>query len=347
MLERHALRAEIQTLRGQLGGTGLREQMGPSEAIGRLAERVRLVAASSFSVLIEGETGTGKEIVARAIHRQSRRHDQRFVAVNCGAIPEPLIEAELFGYEKGAFTGADHRRTGYFDAADGGTLFLDEITSMPASAQATLLRVLQEREIQPLGARQARQVDVRIIAASNIEMNGEVRAGRFRQDLYYRLNEFAIEVPALRERREDIVYLAQRFLDEASMELQHPARDISAGAAERLREYGWPGNVRELRNVMRRAALLCSGPILAEHVDIAPPNVDQRAETSAPLRPGFSLRQIAETAAEHAEREAIRQALVAARGNKSEAARLLGTEYKTLHLKMRRYAIPARDGPES
>jgi two-component system nitrogen regulation response regulator GlnG len=349
VVERQMLLQEVEALRGEVGSGGLGDQMGPSEAIRKVAEQVKLVAASGFSVLIEGETGSGKEVVARAIHRQSPRRDKRFVALDCAAMPETLIESELFGYEKGAFTGADRRKKGYFHLADGSTLFLDEIANLPSTIQVKLLRVLQEREVQPLGGSEPLAVDVRVVAASNVPLEAEVREGRFRQDLYYRLNEFALRVPPLRERRDDIVYLARRFLDEVSMELRRPVRDLSPEATEILRGYAWPGNARELKNIVRRAALLSAGTILPEHLgvlalDAAPP---ARSSASPAWRSDLSLRQIAETAAGQAEREAIRQALEAARGNKSEAARLLGTDYKTLHLKMRRYGIPARDAPDA
>jgi DNA-binding NtrC family response regulator len=340
-LERQALIDEVETLRGEVGTGALKTQMGLSEHVRKLAEQVRLVAASNFSVLIEGETGTGKELVARAIHRQSPRGDGRFVALDCGAMPDTLIESELFGYEKGAFTGADRRKEGYFRLAEGGTLFLDEIANLPLGVQSKLLRALQEHEIQVVGGKQPLRVDVRIIAASNVSLHAEVRTGRFRQDLYYRLNEFAIRVPPLRERREDILYIARRFLEEVSMELRIAGGELSEDAAQLLLRYSWPGNARELKNVIRRAALLSSGVITAEHLMALAVEADGEPPPAAPRAPASkqSLREVAETAAAHAEQEAIRQALAATHGNKSEAARLLRTDYKTLHVKIRRYGI--------
>ena len=220
--------------------------------IEKIVHRIRQVADSPLTVLVEGETGTGKELVARAVHQLSARREKPFIAVDCGAIPDTLIESELFGYEKGAFTGAQQRKEGQFELADGGTLFLDEIVNLPLSTQTKLLRALQERQVQRLGGKQPVRVDVRIIAASNVPLEREVRVGRFRQDVYYRLNEFGISLPPLRE-RDDILHLANEFLPEASMELGRPCRKISEAAAQVLLRYRWPGNVRELRNVIRRA----------------------------------------------------------------------------------------------
>jgi transcriptional regulator with PAS, ATPase and Fis domain len=300
------------------------------------------VADSPLTVLVEGETGTGKELVARAIHQLSARRDKPFVAVDCGAIPDTLIESELFGYEKGAFTGAHQRKEGQFQLAGGGTLFLDEIVNLPHPTQAKLLRALQERQVQPLGSKRPVQVLARIIAASNVSLEREVRAGRFRQDVYYRLNEFAITLPPLRE-RDNILHLANQFLPEAGMELGRPCRKISEAAAQVLLRYHWPGNVRELRNVIRRAMLLASDVIEPAHLSVIP--VDSPATAAlreAPATGDFSLKEIADAAAAQAEEHAIRRILQLTGGNKSEAARLLRTDYKTLHLKIKQYGIDAR-----
>jgi len=321
--------------------------MGPSAAVARVIRQVEQVAQSGFTVLLQGETGAGKELVARAIHRGSRHRRGPFVAVDCGAIPDMLVESELFGHEKGAFTGADKRQQGQFALADGGTLFLDEVINLPHPTQAKLLRVVQERQVHPLGSAREVPVDVRIIAATNVPLEQAVPAGRFRQDLYYRLSEFAITVPPLRERREDIVHLATRFLAETRMELRRPVRGFSEPALARLVEYAWPGNVRELRNVVRRAVLV-SADIVEPEALFAP-----AAETADPaLRdpgvpsPDLSLREAGEHALAAAERQAIRRALESARGNKSAAARLLKTDFKTLHVKMRKYRIAARESCE-
>ncbi len=319
----------------------LRFLMGPNGQMEKIVEQIKQVADSPLTVLVEGETGTGKELVARAIHRLSSRREKPFVAVDCGAIPDTLIESELFGYEKGAFTGAHQRKEGQFQLAEGGSLFLDEIVNLPLPTQTKLLRVLQERQVQPLGSKRPVRVSARIIAASNVPLEREVRAGRFRQDVYYRLNEFGITLPPLRE-RDDILHLANEFLPEAGMELGRPCRRISEAAAQVLLRYPWPGNVRELRNVIRRAILLASDVIEPEHLSVLP--VDPSPATALRGEPApldSSLREIAEAAAADAEQQAIRRVLQVTSGNKSEAARLLRTDYKTLYLKMKQYGIDA------
>src|SRR5256885_8338229 len=248
--------------------------MGSSGQMEQVVQQIKQVADSPLTVLVEGETGTGKELVARAIHHLSARRDKPFVAVDCGAIPDTLIESELFGYEKGAFTGAHQRKEGYFQRAHGGTLFLDEIANVPLPTQAKLLRALQERQVQPLGSNQPILVSARIIAASNVPSEREVRTGRFRQDLYYRLNEFGITLPPLRERGDGILHLANEFLPEAGMELGRPCRKISEAAAQVLLRYRWPGNVWGLRNVIRRAILLASDVIEPEHLSGLPVDAD-------------------------------------------------------------------------
>ena len=323
---------------------------GATGRMEKVVQQIKQVAASPLTVLVEGETGTGKELAARAIHQLSGRNDQPFIAVDCGAIPETLIESELFGYEKGAFTGAHQRKEGQFQLARGGTLFLDEIVNLPLSTQVKLLRALQQRQVQPLGSKEPVPVAVRIIAASNVPLGEEVRLGRFRADVYYRLNEFMITLPPLRE-RDDILKLANTLLREAAIELDRPCRKISESAAQVLLRYHWPGNVRELRNVIRRACLLAPDVIEPEHLSV----LAVEPCTATPRRPGAvpgssagssppegsSLKQLADLATLDAEGQAIRLALQATGGNKSEAARLLRVDYKTLHLKMKRYGIPA------
>jgi two-component system nitrogen regulation response regulator GlnG len=265
--------------------------------------------------------------------------------VDCGAIPETLVESELFGHERGAFTGAQTKREGHFQLAKGGTLFLDEIGNVPVATQAKLLRALEQREVQPLGSARAVPVDARIIAATNSELEEGVKAGRFRADLYYRLGEFTITLPPLRSRREDITHLAQRFLDEVSMELRRPVRRIADEAMQALLRHDWPGNVRELKNVIRKAALVATDEVTLEHLPTLGAG-GARALPRPAAEPGgaeLSLREVAELAAVQAERELIRHALQATKGNKSQAARLLRTDYTTLHAKMKRYSISARD----
>ena len=308
----------------------------------KVVRQIRQVADSPFTVLVQGETGTGKELVARAIHQLSGRRQKPFVAVDCGAIPDTLIESELFGYEKGAFTGAQQRKAGQFQLAEGGTLFLDEIVNLPLATQAKLLRALQERQVHPLGGTQSVSVDVRIIAAANLSLEQEVRMGRFRPDVYYRLNEFSISLPPLRE-RDNILQLANRFVAAASAELGRPCRTISEEAGQILLRYHWPGNVRELRNVIRRGCLLASDVIAPEHLTILPIGMPPVAG-AIDVEPGLkrsSLKQLAGAASADAEAQAIRLALQATAGNKSKAARLLQVDYKTLHVKMKLYGLEA------
>jgi DNA-binding NtrC family response regulator len=347
-LERRALADEVRSLRQKLReAASLRELMGPSTAVADIVRQVEQVAGSMLTVLVQGETGTGKELVARALHANSAYGEGPFVAVDCGAIPETLIESELFGHEKGAFTDAHSRKPGRFQQAAGGSLFLDEVSNLSPATQAKLLRVLQERQVQPLGATEAQPVDVRVIAAANVSLEGEMRAGRFRQDLYYRITEFVISLPALRDRPGDIRHLANRFLAETRMELKRPVRAFSEEAMARLETHRWPGNVRELRNVVRRAVLLSAdviGPEVLGPLSDAGPSV--RGAHDEVTRPRRSLKEVGEQAAMLAERQAIRDALDAAGGNKSEAARLLRTDYKTLHVKMKRYGLSSRQSPE-
>src|SRR5437868_1376728 len=315
--------------------------IGPGAQMEKIVQQIRQVADSPLTVLVQGETGTGKELVARAIHQLSARRDKPFVAVDCGAIPDTLIESELFGYEKGAFTGANERKEGQFQLAGGGTLFLDEIVNLPLPTQAKLLRALQQRQVQPLGSKRAVPVTVRITAASNVPLEQEVRLGRFRADVYYRLNEFVITLPPLRE-RDNILQLANGFLAEASAELDRPRCRISEAAVQVLLRYDWPGNVRELRNVIRRASLLASDVVEPEHLAVlplAPPAATARSGEPAPA--GSSLKELAQAATVDAERRAIRTALQATRANKSDAARLPRVDHKTPHLKMKQYAISA------
>src|SRR2546427_737272 len=319
----------------------LRFLMGANGQMGKIVEQIKQVADSPLTVLVDGETGTGKELVARAIHLLSARREKPSVAVDCGAIPDTLIESELFGHEKGAFTGAHQRKEGQFQLAGLGTLFLDEIVNLPLPSQAKLLRALQERQVQPLGSKRPVQVLARIIAASNVPLEREVRAGRFRQDVYYRLNEFAITLPPLRQ-RDNILHLANEFLPEAGLELGRSCHKISEAAAQVLLHYHWPGNVRELRNVIRRAILLASDVIKPEHLSVIP--VDPSPATAlreAPAPGDCSLKEIADAAAAQAEQDAICRVLQLTGGNKSEAARLLRTDYKTLYLKIKQYRIDA------
>jgi DNA-binding NtrC family response regulator len=343
-LERRELLGEVEELRREARAeVPLKRAMGSSAAVAAVVEQVEQVSASDFTVLIQGETGTGKELVARAIHDGAARRDGPFVTVDCGAIPETLIESELFGHERGAFTGADRRKAGHFQLADRGTLFLDEVGNLPLTTQATLLRVLQDRQVRPLGAAQAAPVDVRIIAASNVDLLAAAGRGRFRDDLYYRLSEFTITLPPLRERPEDVPHLVRRCLGEAAMDLRRPVYGISAAAMELLQRHQWPGNVRELRNVVRQAVLRSAGTILPEHLSLP-----TATRTSPPAfgTAAMSLRELAHLASADVEQRAIREALRSAGGNKRQAAKALRTDYKTLHTKMKEYGISGREFQE-
>ena len=345
--ETNAMRLELEQLRRQSAREGaetLATQMGPSDAIRRVIEQVNLVAATPFTVLVFGETGTGKELVSRALHRLSDRRDRPFVALDCGAIPDALLESELFGHEKGAFTGAERRKAGRFRLAEGGTCFLDEIGNLPLNLQAKLLRVLESGQLQSIGSDRPTPMDVRFVAASNFDLQERVDLGVFRSDLYFRLAQYGIRLPPLRERPEDIEFLTRRFVDEAATELRHPIEFVKPEAIEVLRGYDWPGNVRELRNAVRQAVLQTQGLTLtAETVQAALGGTRPTARPDTPVTSGESLRQVAAHAASAAEYRAICQALRAAAGNKSAAARALQTDYKTIYLKIKALGIAPRD----
>ena len=313
--------------------------VGNSPAVRRMLEMIHTVAPSEATVLINGKSGTGKELVARAIHNQSQRKDGPWVAVNCAALTESLLESELFGHEKGAFTGADKRREGRFSQADGGTLFLDEIGELPLLLQAKLLRALQQGEVQRVGSDTPVIVDVRVIAATNRNLREEVSEGRFREDLYYRLNVIGVEVPSLRERREDIPVLATAFLERFALANRKEIKGFTPQAMDALLKYSWPGNVRELENAVERAAILCLGEYISERelpmaVSSAPKNND--APTLAELQGAAGEEPISMTLDEM-ERAAILRTLQDTGDNKSEAARRLGITRATLHNKLRRY----------
>jgi DNA-binding NtrC family response regulator len=308
------------------------ELVGKSESIRKIYFLIEQVAPSSASVLITGESGTGKELVARTIHKMSPRHDKPFVAINCSAIPETLMESELFGHEKGAFTGAASRRQGCFELADTGTLLLDEIGEMPAMLQAKLLRVIEERAVRRLGSRKEIEVDVRLLAATNRQPQQAVSEGKLRDDLLYRLNVFGIHLPSLRERKEDLPILAQHLVAQLAERHGRPARFMSSAALEALQFHSWPGNVRELRNVIERAVIICSGPQIERH-HFAPYPIEQRER----LRNEDTLSLPVGTPLEEVERQMIMRTLQKTKNNKTRAAELLGISLKTLHNKLNLY----------
>jgi DNA-binding NtrC family response regulator len=318
-LEVRALRAENRTLREQLGARYQVDNLvAGSPPMQEILETVMRVAPTRATVLLCGESGVGKDLIARVIHHHSPRRDRPFIKINCTAIPENLMESELFGFEKGAFTGAVASKPGKFEQADTGTAFLDEIGDVPASIQVKLLRVLQERELERLGSNKIRQVDVRVVAATNADLRRALEEGRFREDLYYRLNVVPIRIPPLRERRDDIPHLAGRFLARYAAEAGSPIEGFSDEALEVLCSYDWPGNVRQLENVIERSVLLASGTRLEApdiRLDTAPRARGQ--DGSAPFLPdGMTLDEF--------EQAVIREALHRAQGNKSQAARMLG-----------------------
>lgn len=300
--------------------------VGKSPAMQHLLSEIALVAPSEATVLIHGDSGTGKELVARAIHVSSARSEKPLVTLNCAALNESLLESELFGHEKGAFTGADKRREGRFVEADGGTLFLDEIGDISPMMQVRLLRAIQEREVQRVGSNQTISVDVRLIAATHRDLAAEVNAGRFRQDLYYRLNVVAIEVPSLRQRREDIPLLAGHFLQRFAERNRKAVKGFTPQAMDLLIHYDWPGNIRELENAVERAVVLLTGEYISEHeLPLA------IASTPIPLGQSQDIQPLVEV-----EKEVILAALEKTGGNKTEAARQLGITRKTLLAKLSR-----------
>jgi DNA-binding NtrC family response regulator len=340
-LESQKLTQEVIQLKTELKKEfDLESIMGSSPEIKNIFGRINKVACTHFTVLIEGESGTGKEIVAHAIHRASLRGDASFVAVDCGAIPDTLIESELFGYEKGAFTGADREKKGQFELANNGTIFLDEIGNLPYHVQNKLLRMIQERKIQKLGGKQPFPIDVRIIIASNIPLAKLDAEGKLRSDLYYRLNEFKIELPPLRKRIEDIPFLAKKFIEEGNMELQKNIKGLQKDSLTMLINHHWPGNVRELKNVIKRAVLLAESMIEPSHLifdnatSLNPSIIPEEKITE-----GMSLKEVTKKAVYLAEKEAIEWALVMSSGNKSKAAKVLRVDYKTLLSKIKGYNI--------
>ena len=330
--ETERLRAENAGLREALGERyQVANIVGKSRPMRQVYEMIHRVCRSSATALIRGESGTGKELVAHAIHYNSPRAQRPFVRVSCAALPETLLESELFGHEKGAFTGATQLKRGRFELAEGGTLFFDEVGEIPQAVQVKLLRVLQEREFERLGGTRTLRADVRLIAATNQDLEEAVAAKRFREDLYYRLNVFPIFMPPLRERRADILLLAEHFLEKYARENGKNIRRISTPAIDMLFQYHWPGNVRELENVIERAVLVCDEEAIKSYH--LPPTL-QTAESSD-TRNSLSLA----AAVERTERELLVEALKRANGNVSGAARELAATYRIVSYKLRRYGI--------
>lgn len=317
---------------------GMPDIIGKSKAIQDVAEKIRKVAATDSAVLLLGESGTGKELFARALHRLSDRNKASFVAINCAAIPSELLESELFGYEKGAFTGADRRKIGYFELAHTGTLFLDEIGELPLPLQSKLLRVLQEKSFQRLGATKAIKTDTRIVSASNRDFEAIIRQGLFREDLYYRIGVVPLTIPPLRDRKEDIALLVEHLLQKYEKELNRKGLHIDDACLALLKEQEWKGNVRELENCIERGAILCQGNrIRAEDMGISANPV--KGPLPEGVQDGRSLHEAAAEAAAHVEREMIQAVLAETGWNKTRAAEQLKVSYKTLFTKIREYGL--------
>jgi two-component system response regulator AtoC len=335
--EREALRQEVSRLREEVSiQRRYREIIAKSPAMTKALEVAAKVARHPSSVLITGESGTGKELVARLIHGESHRADSPFVPVNCGAIPENLLESELFGYVRGAFTGADRDKPGLFEVASGGTLFLDEIGDMPSTLQVKLLRVLQESEIRRLGDTRTRQVDVRLVAATNKDLEEEIKAGNFRQDLYYRMAVVPIHLVPLRQRRDEITLLVRHFIDNNNRKLRLDKKGVDADAMRLLLAYHWPGNVRELENTIERAMVLSDSP------NITTADLPEQVTNPLPSSDGQELSHDELSVKKHGaalERRLIRQALERTGGNKTRAAELLELSSRALLYKIREYGL--------
>jgi len=335
-LENRRLIAENSLLREELAhNLGFSEIIGQNDKMKEVSRLIQKVAGSDTSVLLQGESGTGKELFARAIHNLSPRRDKPYVAINCAAIPRELLENELFGSEKGAYTSSVARKMGKFEIADGGTLFLDEIGDMDIALQAKLLRVLQQKSFERLGGNKTVAVDVRVIAATNMDLNEMIKKKMFREDLYYRLSVFPITIPPLRERADDIKPLAEYFISKYCREMKKPAKSMSKEALSLMSKYHWPGNVRELENTIERSIILAEGKkITPEHLAIRLPSTSEIR-----LREGAGLKEIGAHAQMQAERSAIIRILRQVRGNKRKCSEVLKIDYTTLFDKLKKYDI--------
>ena len=353
-LERKGLIQEVQSLKKQLEESSAYSQfIGDSRPMLEIKQQIEQVAESELNILIEGESGTGKEIVARLLHQRSSRKDKAFIKVNCAALPEHLLESELFGYEKGAFTGAVSSKVGRFDLADQGTIFLDEIGEMPLSLQAKLLQVLEHKEFFRVGGKKLIKVDVRIISATNIEMQRNIEEKKFRGDLYFRLNDVTISLPPLRQRLGDIPLLYQAFVAKYATQYGKEPQSLTAEIEKDLEQYPWPGNVRELESFVKRMVVLgydnalrqltgpspFSAPMIGTTESSPPAAGDEPSPSSAPAPESFALKKISQEAVAKAEKKAIRRALEETKWNKKKAAALLEISYRSLLYKIKEYAI--------
>jgi DNA-binding NtrC family response regulator len=334
-------RVELEVTRRKLRDAGsLGSLVGPSKKMQEIFRLIEMVAPSTASVLITGASGTGKELVARTIHELSPRHNKPFVPINCAAIPETLIESEIFGHEKGAFTGALERRTGCFELAEGGTLLLDEIGEMPVATQAKLLRVLEDRKLRRLGSKVETTVDVRVLAATNKVPEDAVAKGELRNDLYYRLNVFNIHMPPLKDHKEDVLELLQNLLAEVNAKHGRSVAAVSEAVLNLFRNYSWPGNVREMRNTLERAVIVCEGAVIeTKHL---PPGFGQTVQRS-PFDDPDGIHLGVGTTVGEAERQLILKTLESTHNNKTRAAEILEISLKTLHNKLKEYGSASAD----
>lgn len=318
--------------------TSLEWVFGKSETMKKVIHQIRQIAKSDFSVIIQGETGTGKSIVAQTIHNLSKRATGPFQSVDVGVISENLIESELFGHEKGSFTGANRKKTGFFEIANNGTLFIDELENMPLQLQSKLLRAVEEKRIYSVGSIKPVDIDVRIIAATNADIKQSVREKKFREDLFFRLSEFVITVPKLKDRIDDIPFLAKKFFAKVAIDLNKQMREIDDNAMRLLQNYSWPGNIRELKNVIRRAALLSRNGIIEEN-DIELLIEETHTEDQMDFLP---LKEITARVVKDTEKQAIKQTLAFCKGNKTKTASMLQIDYKTLLTKIKEYDLKGK-----
>lgn len=335
------LKTEVEDLRKKLGShEGAELFVGKSAGIKQILNQIKTVAPTNITVNIQGESGTGKELAAKLIHKYSIRKNNSFVAVDCGTLPENLVESELFGYEKGAFTGAVTKKEGKFETANKGTIFLDEITNLPLTAQAKLLRILQERKVQRLGSVKETSVDIRIITATNKALVEEVKKGNFREDLYHRINEFSLLLPPLRERKEDIPVLVNYFIEESNLEFKKKIEIISGEAMKYLLEYPFPGNVRELRNIIKKAVLLSDSNYINEiNLDGGGTQGLEKFDFLSDLSKGIPLHVITHKVTEEMEKNIIKKVLTKTNNNKALAAKILQIDRMTLYSKMKSFGL--------
>ncbi len=345
-LQNQKIKQELNHLRRELGADPEGEQIfGKSEASHRLLKQIEAVAQTDITVMIQGETGSGKEVVARYLHKRSKRNNRQFIPIDCGAIPETLIESEFFGFEKGSFTGAYEKKVGKFQLADGGTLYLDEIGNLPLEQQRRFLRAVENKAFHPIGSKKETQVDIRLIVATNSKLEKLVDEGKFRSDLYFRLSEYIINVPPLRERVDDIPHLAGRFLHEANLEFDRKISGFREDAIIKLINYDYPGNVRQLRNIVRKAALMATNLICPDHIHFHNENApfSDREKTwgfyYSDLSNYGSYKEAFDELTKNLEMELIKNALLTARGNVSKAAQIYGIDRRNFYHKMAKYNL--------